>query len=158
MPRIPFAAVIDAPIEKVWAFYNDIRTLPRITPPPTRITLPSTLPVMREGAVFRLQVLQPPVPFLITWETIIREYRPPYQFVDIQGKSGPFAFWQHEHIFEPLDDGRTRLTDIVTYDPPLGLLGLFANGLFIDRQLRAMFDYRHRKTQEAMREEFDTAG
>lgn len=105
---------------------------------------------MRTGAAYRLHVLQPPIPFPMPWDTIITEHMPPGRFVDIQGADGPFAYWRHEHGFEALPDGRTRIRDTVTYAPPLGLLGWIADRLFIERQLRAMFRYRHEKTREAL--------
>jgi len=34
------------------------------------------------------------------------------------------------------------MTDIVTYQPPLGILGAFANTLYIRKQLEQIFEYR----------------
>ena len=34
------------------------------------------------------------------------------------------------------------MTDIITYQPPLGILGVIANSLFIKKQLLEIFDYR----------------
>ena len=34
------------------------------------------------------------------------------------------------------------MTDIVTYQPPIGILGAIANYLFIKNQLQEIFDYR----------------
>ena len=34
------------------------------------------------------------------------------------------------------------MTDIVTYTPPFGILGIVANTLFIRKQLEAIFEYR----------------
>jgi ligand-binding SRPBCC domain-containing protein len=34
------------------------------------------------------------------------------------------------------------MTDIVTYKPPMGILGALADSLFIKKQLQQIFDYR----------------
>ena len=150
MPRLEFSTVIDAPRDAVWAFYDDVKTLPKITPPTTFVRLLTPPVPMSKGARFMLQIIQPPLPIPLKWETLIVEYQPPERFVDEQGKVGPFAYWRHEHRFEVVDDNRTRLIDRITYDPPFGLLGFIADQLFIRWQLTAMFGYRHRKTREAL--------
>lgn len=48
----------------------------------------------------------------------------PRRFVDEQ-VSGPFARFRHEHLFVPIGDG-TRMTDVVSFTAPLGLLGRIA--------------------------------
>lgn len=151
MPRLQFTADIDAPLEKVWDFYNSIEALLTITPPSTKMKILDPPGEMRQGVRCTLMVKQPPVPFFLSWETIITEHDPPHRFVDQQGKRGPFAFWQHEHGFEPLDGGkRTRLHDTVTYTPPLGPLGWIADRLFIRRQLTAMFVHRYAVTRQML--------
>jgi ligand-binding SRPBCC domain-containing protein len=42
------------------------------------------------------------------------------------------------------------LRDEVEYEPPLGKLGDLANRLFITRQLRSTFAYRHTRTLELL--------
>ena len=37
--------------------------------------------------------------------------------------AGPFPVWRHEHLFAVAGDGRTLLTDHVTYELPFGALG-----------------------------------
>jgi ligand-binding SRPBCC domain-containing protein len=49
--------------------------------------------------------------------------------------------WHHQHKIEPIDGG-VLMTDIITYQPPMGFLGTIANALFIKRQLQEIFDYR----------------
>ena len=50
-------------------------------------------------------------------------------------------------MFRPLDNG-ILMTDIVSYQPPFGLLGRFANFLFIRRQLDTIFRYREKALQK----------
>jgi len=49
--------------------------------------------------------------------------------------------WHHEHKIEPIAGG-IMMTDIVTYQPPMGILGAIANTLFIKKQLEEIFGYR----------------
>ncbi|MBR8534192.1 hypothetical protein KDU71_01355 [Carboxylicivirga sediminis] len=51
--------------------------------------------------------------------------------------------WHHEHWIEQTDNG-TLMTDIVSYSPPFGILGLIANALFIKKRLASIFDYREK--------------
>jgi ligand-binding SRPBCC domain-containing protein len=39
-------------------------------------------------------------------------------------------------------DGGVMMTDIVSYIPPFGILGVIANSILIKRQLESIFDYR----------------
>ena len=54
---------------------------------------------------------------------------------------GPYKMWHHQHKIEPIEGG-VLMTDIVTYQPPLGILGAIANSLLIKNQLQDIFDYR----------------
>jgi ligand-binding SRPBCC domain-containing protein len=63
------------------------------------------------------------------WVTEITHVEERKFFIDEQ-RIGPYSFWHHQHLLEPLDNG-ILMTDIVSYQPPFGLLGRFANFLFI---------------------------
>jgi ligand-binding SRPBCC domain-containing protein len=62
-------------------------------------------------------------------------------FIDDQ-RVGPFALWHHQHWFEPLEDGRTKMTDILHYQVPLGPLGTLADRLFVNAQVMGIFTAR----------------
>lgn len=149
MPRLEFSVELNAPQQAVWDFYDTVQTLPRITPPATRVRVVNPPAQMERGSRFFLIVRQPPIFVPLRWETIITERDPPRLFVDEQGK-GPFAYWRHEHHFESLAFDRTRLRDVVTYTPPFWFLGAIADRLFIRRQLTALFAFRHEATRRAL--------
>ena len=149
MQHLQFSDEFDAPISQVWAFYDDLDTLLKITPPQSKVKIVGAPDEIKAGSRFTLIVRQPPIYVPLAWETIITVHEPPTLFVDEQGK-GPFSHWHHEHHFEALSETRTRLTDSLTYLPPLGILGTIADKLFIRRQLEAMFAYRHKKTRELL--------
>ncbi len=149
MPKVEFSTEIAAPIENVWAFYDSLDGLVRITPPQTRVSVVDPPAKLEEGVKFTLLVRQPPLFIPIAWECYITAHQQPYLFVDEQGK-GPFAQWRHEHRFEPLSSSGTRLRDSITYLVPFGPFGAIADHLFIRSLLKKMFDYRYSATRQAL--------
>ncbi len=150
MPTVEFVCDIDAPLEKVWAFYDTIDTLFKLTPPDTQARLDGEPVPMRVGVIYKLKLRRWGIP-LPTWQAEIIAYEPPRFFADRQvpGK-GPFKAWEHRHGFEALPDNRTRLTDHVAYTMPFGPFGKVADWLFVRRDLQKMFAYRHRITRESL--------
>jgi ligand-binding SRPBCC domain-containing protein len=76
----------------------------------------------------------------MTWVSEITHIETLKYFIDEQ-RIGPYSMWHHQHFIEASGEG-VLMTDIVTYSPPLGFLGTFANKLFIREQLQKIFDYR----------------
>ena len=76
----------------------------------------------------------------LNWVTEITHVRDFEYFVDEQ-RVGPYSMWHHQHKIEPIEGG-VLMTDIVTYQPPLGIFGALANKMFIRNQLQQIFDYR----------------
>jgi hypothetical protein len=135
---------IGRPRPEVFAFFDDPANLARITPPAFRLTFLSVPPTLAAGAVIDLRMAWLGMP--IRWRAYIREYDPPFRFVDVQVR-GPYARWEHRHRFLE-EDGETLVEDRVTYRLPLGPLGLLAHRLGVGRQLRALWDYRTRRLGE----------
>jgi ligand-binding SRPBCC domain-containing protein len=131
------------PRPDVFAFFADPRHLERLTPPAMCLRLVTPDVVMAAGAVldFRLRWLVVP----LTWRAYIREYDPPFRFVDVQVR-GPYAKWEHRHRFLE-DKGGTWVEDRVSYQLPLGPLGAAAHALLVRRQLRAAWEYRRRRLE-----------
>ena len=84
----------------------------------------------------------------LPWRVYIREYDPPYRFVDVQVR-GPWARWEHRHLFLA-EGGGTWIEDRLTYRPPLGPLGRLAHALALERQVRALWAYRQRRLGELL--------
>jgi ligand-binding SRPBCC domain-containing protein len=59
----------------------------------------------------------------------------PHHFRDEQ-VAGPFRHFRHDHLFEPSEDGGTRMRDRLDYRAPLGPLGRLAERLVLDGHLR----------------------
>ena len=76
----------------------------------------------------------------LNWMTEITHVKEKEYFVDEQ-LVGPYSLWHHQHKIEAVVGG-VKMTDIVTYVPPFGILGTLANKLFIKKKLKSIFDYR----------------
>lgn len=80
------------------------------------------------------------------WMTEITHVIPNRLFVDEQRK-GPYRIWHHEHHFEQ-KVGAVLMTDIVHYQLPFGVFGRLAHWLFVKKQIKSIFEYRHDKIEE----------
>jgi ligand-binding SRPBCC domain-containing protein len=132
---------IDAGIENVWNFISSPVNLKEITPDYMGfdITSKNLEAQMYEGMIISYQV-SPLLGIKTTWVTEITHVKEKRYFVDEQ-RVGPYKMWHHQHFIEPTDNG-TLMSDIVSYQPPFGVFGKLANGLFIEKKLNEIFDYR----------------
>jgi ligand-binding SRPBCC domain-containing protein len=64
----------------------------------------------------------------------IIEIKRPTRFVDEMVR-GVFKSLRHVHEFEE-SDGRTKMTDTLEWQAPLGILGRIADALFLERHMR----------------------
>ena len=136
---------LDAPIAEVYAFHLDTRNAPQISPAGAKfLAIDGTFPVS-VGSIITLKVRQAPIPFAQTWVVRVAVLVEDRLVVDEAVRS-PFAKWRHEHRFEPLPSGGTRMTDHITYRLPFGPLGALIDRLMVRRQLATMFAERHART------------
>ena len=68
------------------------------------------------------------------------------QFCDRQ-VSGPFAKWNHRHLFQPEGENASILRDAITYEVPLGDVGSIAAGWHVSSKMKRLFDYRQTVTK-----------
>ncbi len=160
------------PVELVFAFFAYPENLPRLMPawqkarieeaafaPPPPRPVSSDLALrfnsIAAGAGTRMTLSFKPFPYSpvrIPWEAEITEFAWNEHFCDRQLR-GPFAFWNHCHRLHPetrTNQSGTLVRDEVEYEMHLGALGDLAHSLFVRRQLKATFDYRHRRTEELL--------
>jgi len=131
---------VEIPVELAFDFYADSRNLEPMTPPWLHFRLTSPGPVTLErGALLDYRLKLHGVP--IRWTTRIETWDPPFGFIDTQLK-GPYALWEHTHVFEEAGEEATVVRDRVRYALPLGPLGALAHRLFVRRDLGRIFDYR----------------
>ena len=135
---------------EVFAFHLDTRNAARISPPGQKV-------LSVEGS-FPLRLRQRGAPARAAVAAAVAR-RPgscascsssePTLIVD-EMLRGPFAAWRHEHRFAELPDGRTQLTDHVTYRLPGGALGRAADATLVRRLLLATFRSRQARTRELL--------
>lgn len=130
-------------VNDLWEFIATPRNLQKITPDYMGFKIVSTMPIeqMYEGMIITYKV-KPLLSIPTTWVTEITHIKPMEYFVDEQ-RVGPYALWHHEHFVESIKGG-TLMRDIVTYKPPVGILGSLANKLFIKQKLNEIFSYREK--------------
>ena len=63
-------------------------------------------------------------------------------------RQGPFRSWKHTQRFEPTAEGGVRITDVIEYEPPGGILGRLATAEAIGRELERAFAYRRERLTE----------
>lgn len=133
--------MVHQPVDVLWDFISSPANLKRITPAHMGFDITTEhLPTrMYEGMIVSYKV-SPLLGIPMTWVTEITHISEGEYFVDEQ-RSGPYSMWHHEHWLQPVAGG-TLMTDLVSYQPPLGILGSIANSVLIRHQLRSIFDYR----------------
>jgi ligand-binding SRPBCC domain-containing protein len=94
---------------------------------------------MYEGMIIYYKV-KPLLGIKTTWVTEITHVKDKQYFVDEQ-RVGPYKIWHHQHFLEETSTG-TLMTDIVSYQPPMGLLGSIANKIIIRKKLEEIFAFR----------------
>ncbi|WP_215225294.1 SRPBCC family protein [Echinicola shivajiensis] len=139
---------IPASLEEVWDFISSPANLKVITPDHMGFDITSkNLPEkMYPGMIISYKV-SPLLGIKMTWVTEITQVKEKEFFVDEQ-RIGPYVMWHHQHRLTLLQEGGVLMSDIVTYQPPLGPLGALANAVFIKRQLKQIFDYRFKAVEE----------
>lgn len=134
--------LIRSSVDQIWEFISTPNNLKEITPKAMNFEiLNKDLPQkMYPGMIISYKV-SPMKWFRTTWVTEITHIQEKKYFIDEQ-RVGPYSIWHHQHILEPTDKG-VKMTDIVSYKLPFGLLGRIAHGLFIRSKIRSIFDYRY---------------
>jgi len=135
-------------LEKAWDFFSSPLNLKEITPEYMDFTITSELTKetkMYPGMLISYTV-KPMLGIPMTWVTEITQVKHHKHFIDEQ-RFGPYRMWHHEHFFKEVKDG-VEMTDEVTYVLPFGILGRLGHSLFIEKQLKAIFDYRFKKVED----------
>lgn len=128
-------------IAGIWDFISSPVNLQEITPSYMGfiITSKNANEKMYAGMIISYKV-RPLAGINLNWVTEITQLKDKEYFVDEQ-RIGPYKMWHHQHRIEAIEGG-VLMTDIVSYQPPMGILGALANALFIKQKLKSIFNYR----------------
>ncbi len=136
---------VAASLDTVSDFHRHAESLEAITPPFVPMQLDDVPDVLQEGSEMRFTLWLGPLP--VRWQARLEDVSKG-GFVDVQ-VSGPFREWRHEHRFERLEDGRTRVVDDIRAHLKKHPLWAFV-GLKMWVGLPALFAYRRWKTRQLL--------
>jgi len=146
MYQIKFKQVIPSDIQTCWDFFSSPKNLKTITPEYMGFEVLVDLPEkMYSGLMIEYRV-KPLLGIPLNWITEITHVDDLKFFVDEQRK-GPYKIWHHEHHFREIPEG-IEMTDIVSYELPLGLLGNMVHPILVKNKLQEIFDFRFKKVEE----------
>lgn len=139
--RLQCEQLLPIPLTEAFEFFSNPNNLTSITPEWLDFKILDELPEkVYAGLIIRYKIKV--IPMLpMTWVTEITQVRDQSYFVDEQ-RFGPYKFWHHQHIFEPVDNG-TLIKDIVHYAMPFWLAGELVHEFKIKHQLNEIFSFRH---------------
>jgi ligand-binding SRPBCC domain-containing protein len=148
MPIIRSRSWVAAPIDEVFAFFDDPANLGRLMPPPVRIELLEVDPAPpRAGSRFTFRYGLGP--FRRTWTVRLVERVEGRQFRD-ETLSGPVSRFLHTHSFEPTARG-TRIVDEIDFHVgPDGRTGAVVD-LVAGWVMRATFIWRAMRQRQLLR-------
>lgn len=134
-------------LDTAWDFFSNPANLKDITPSNMGFDIISRYhgQKMYPGQVIEYKV-RPVLNIPLYWMTEITHVEDKKYFVDEQ-RFGPYSMWHHQHHFKAVEAG-VEMTDIVHYKLPFWWLGDIANSLFVQQQLKSIFDYRFQKVEE----------
>ncbi len=130
-------------LEQAWQFFSSSANLKEITPDNLGFKIVSQHhgDKMYAGQIIEYTV-SPVLGIPMYWMTEITHVEDKKYFVDEQ-RFGPYSMWHHQHHFKTVAGG-VEMTDIVHYKLPFGFLGDIAHFLFVNKQLKNIFDYRYK--------------
>jgi ligand-binding SRPBCC domain-containing protein len=133
-------------VEQAWDFFSNPANLKEITPDNLGFKIISQHHgnKMYNGQIIEYTV-SPVLGIPLYWMTEITHVEDKKYFVDEQ-RFGPYSMWHHQHHFKAIEDG-VEMTDIVHYKLPLWFLGDIANVLFVNKQLKNIFNFRYKKAE-----------
>ncbi len=139
---------INASIGEIWDFISSPNNLKEITPDYMGFDIMNTQQSskkMYEGMIigYKVSLL---LGIKSTWITEITHIRNKEFFIDEQ-RVGPYTMWHHQHFISSIENG-VLMTDIVSYQPPYGIIGVIANTLIIRSKLRQIFNYRTKSLEK----------
>jgi ligand-binding SRPBCC domain-containing protein len=137
---------INATLDECWTFFSSPGNLQKITP----MSMGFEITDFDNQSMYPGQIIQykisPLLGLKLNWVTEITKVKDKAYFIDEQ-RFGPYSFWHHKHFFEATTNG-VKMTDVVHYALPLGILGRIMNALIVKNKLREIFDYRQLKVNQ----------
>ena len=159
-------------VESVFAFFANPANLPRLHPnwqqarideidlhPPSRNGSRPSETMLAAGRGTRVTLSFRPTrlsPLRLSWVALVEDFHWNERFCDRQVE-GPFRYWRQCHRVqawqsEKTGEHGTLLIDTIEYELPFNTFGQLANRFAVKRMLENLFDHRHRRAEELLRE------
>lgn len=95
-------------------------------------------------------------PVRVSWVALVEDFHWNERFCDRQIE-GPFRYWRQCHRMqawqsEKTGEHGTLLIDTIEYELPFDTFGHIANRFAVRRMLESLFEHRHRRAEELLRE------
>ena len=134
---------VPVPVDQLFSWHENPGAFERLTPPFEPVKVKKRKGGIDGGEV-HLQMNLGPIP--LPWVARHHDYIKNEQFLDEQ-VSGPFASWNHAHLFEKIDSKSSKLIDKIDYKLPFGTVGKTFGGAFAEKKIKQMFAYRRNITK-----------
>lgn len=146
-----YRSAMPASAEAVYAWHARPDALQRLTPPwENAHVVEQTGGIDQPGSLVKIRLRVGPI--TQTWTAEHTASEPGRMFRDVM-VSGPFRRWEHTHLFIPDGENKSWLEDRVEYEFPLDWLGKLIGGAYTRHRLSRLFEFRHRRTAEALSRE-----
>ena len=140
MPKSVYECELPTSVAEAFAWHGRAGAFERLVPPWENVECIRKSGSIHDGDELEMRV--GPRFFRQRWLARHYDYKADKQFNDRQ-INGPFANWEHNHLFERINDHSSRLRDEINWELPKALA--LGNG-FVEKSLDRMFRYRHATT------------
>jgi ligand-binding SRPBCC domain-containing protein len=138
--------LVKTDLHTCWDFFSSPKNLKKITPEYMGFDVLLDIPEKMYPGLMIEYTVKPLFSIPMKWITEITHVDELKYFVDEQRK-GPYKIWHHEHHFEVVDGG-VLMTDIVSYELPMGFLGRMVHPFIVEKKLKEIFDFRFKVVEE----------
>jgi ligand-binding SRPBCC domain-containing protein len=145
VPSVEIVETYPLPVSALFAFFLRPANLLAVAPEDSGLRLVEGPDMVAVGARFTVSVRRWGLSRHIVTEVV--ELAPDERVVEEQ-RDGPFASWRLERHFR-LAEGGCELREVVTFEPPGGLLGLMLTAARIDAELRSAYEGRRERVLAA---------
>ncbi len=126
---------LDASIEKVFEFISNPKNIEYVYPKEMNFKVLHIPEKIQDGASISMSARL--LGQVFKWNTIIRDFRRPYGFID-EAVDSPFRYWRHKHTLYSID-GRCIMEDRIEFSTVLGFIG----DSFAKRMISNILEYRN---------------
>jgi ribosome-associated toxin RatA of RatAB toxin-antitoxin module len=142
MAHVQYSSVIPVSKDDLFDFLSDYRKRPRIMPPDVQLELTSVPLDLKTGAKYDFKITRFGLSYAFT--VTIEECEPKVRIVE-KTQTAFFEEWTNTILFEEHGENATRLTSIMDYRLPYGVLGTLADDLFVKGDLMRIITFSHNK-------------